>query len=233
MQTSNYEPFPYRTRFCWWGAEELGLLGSAFHVSEAKKSTAIGERITDYLVNINLDMIGSPNFIFGIYDGRTAPSSTPAAARPGSSKMSTLFQGWFDQNQMPWDHTNFDGRSDYGPFLAAGVAAGGLFTGADGSKTTAQRSRYEAMLGSGLGGTAGVRLDICYHKACDKTTNINKFALDKMLQASAFAVESLGRQADLKSWLYPTREIQQLEKQQQSPKYEYDSMNAYFDMPYE
>ncbi len=37
LQTGNYAPYPYRVRFCWWGAEELGLLGSDFHVSEAKK----------------------------------------------------------------------------------------------------------------------------------------------------------------------------------------------------
>ncbi|CAF0986047.1 unnamed protein product [Adineta ricciae] len=212
--------------------EELGLLGSSFHVSEAKKSTVVGERITDYLVNINLDMIGSPNFIFGIYDGKTAPTSTPAAAKPGSNKMSTLFQDWFTKNSLPWDNTKFDGRSDYGPFLAAGVAAGGLFSGADGAKTVEQRNRYESMLGPGLGGTSGIRLDVCYHKACDKTTNINKFALEKMVQASAYAIENLGQQSDLKAWLYPTREIQQLEKQSLPLKYEYNPINEYFGMPY-
>ncbi|UJR16546.1 hypothetical protein I4U23_003446 [Adineta vaga] len=232
METEGYTPYRYRTRFCWWGAEELGLLGSSYHVSEAKKSTIVGERITDYLININLDMIGSPNFIFGIYDGKTAPTSTPAAAKPGSNKMTALFQDWFNQNKLPWDYTKFDGRSDYGPFLAAGIAAGGLFSG-DGAKTTEQRNRYETMLGSGLGGSSGIRLDICYHKACDKTTNINEFALNKMIQASAYAIESLGQQSDLKTWLYPTKEIQQLEKQSEPFKYEYNSMNEYFGMPYE
>lgn len=232
MQTEGYTPYAYRVRFCWWGAEELGLLGSSFHASEAKKSTVVGERIADYLVNINLDMIGSPNFIFGIYDGKTAPTSTPAAAKPGSNKMTALFQDWFTKNSLPFDYTKFDGRSDYGPFLAAGVAAGGLFSGADGAKTTEQRNRYEAMLGPGLGGTSGIRLDICYHKACDKTTNINKFALEKMVKASAYAIESLGQQSDLSTWLYPTREIQQLEKQSLPLKYEYNPMNEYFGMPY-
>jgi len=178
-------------------------------------------------------MLGSPNFIFGIYDGKTASSTTPAVAKPGSNKMTALFQGWFTGNKLPWDYTSFDGRSDYGPFLAAGVAAGGLFSGADASKTVEQRNRYEAMLGSGLGGTSGIRQDICYHKACDKTTNINTFALDKMVQAAAYAVESLGQQSDLKSWLYPTREIQQLSKQSEQPKYEYNSINEYFGMPYD
>jgi len=198
-----------------------------------KKSSVVGERITDYLVNINLDMLGSPNFIFGIYDGNTAPGSTPAAARPGSNQMTAIFRGWFDDNQLPWDYTRFDGRSDYGPFLAAGVVAGGLFSGADGLKTAEQRNRYNAMLGSGLGGTAGIRQDICYHQACDKLTNINEFALDKMVKATAHAIETLGRQSDLKIFLYPTKDIQQISKQSQhQQQYEYNSVNEYFGLPY-
>jgi Zn-dependent M28 family amino/carboxypeptidase len=233
LQTPDYAAYNYRVRFCWWGAEELGLLGADFHVTEAKQSTVVGERISDYLVNINLDMLGSPNFIFGIYEGSTAPANTPAAARPGSIKMTTLFQGWFNDNQLPWDPTGFDGRSDYGPFLAAGIAAGGLFSGADGVKSVATRNRYAALLGSSLAGTAGIRLDICYHQACDTTANINQFALEKMVQASAYAVESLGQQADLKSWLYPTKAIQQISKQlPQGQQFKYNSINEYFGLPY-
>lgn len=232
LQESNYTPYQYRVRFCWWGAEELGLLGADFHVKEAIKSTEFGERIADYLVNINLDMLGSPNFIFGIYNGKSASSTTPAVAKPGSVKMTDLFQAWFDSNKYPWDYTSFDGRSDYGPFLAAGIAAGGLFSGADGLKTTEQRNRYAAMLGPSHGGTSGIRQDICYHKACDNTSNINQFALEKMVKASAHAIESLGRQANLKSWLYPTREILESMRESEKPKYEYNSINEYFGLPY-
>ncbi|CAF3067676.1 unnamed protein product [Rotaria sp. Silwood2] len=232
LQTSDYVPYKYRIRFCWWGAEELGLLGANFHVSEAKISTVVGERVKDYLVNINLDMLGSPNFIFGIYDGKTAPSTALDAAKPGSNKMTTLFQDWFIGNNFPWDYTNFDGRSDYGPFLAAGVAAGGLFSGADALKTVEQRKRYNTMLGAGFGGTSGIRQDKCYHQSCDKTSNINKFALDKMVQATAYAIESLGRQSDLHSWLYPAGEIKELQRQTPQQKFEYNSINEYFGLPY-
>ncbi|CAF5184032.1 unnamed protein product, partial [Rotaria sp. Silwood1] len=58
------------------------------------------------------------------------------------------------------------------------------------------------------------------------------FALDKMVQASAYAIESLGQKSDLKSWLYPTREIQQLAKTTPQPKFEYNSINEYFGLPY-
>jgi aminopeptidase S len=235
LQTSDYTAYKYRVRFCWWGAEELGLIGSNFHVEEAKKSTVVGERITDYLLNINLDMLGSPNFIFGIYDAKTAPGTTPASAIPGSTHLTTLFQDWFDSNQLPWDYTRFDGRSDYGPFLASGIACGGLFSGADGVKTVEQRNRYNAMLGSGLGGTSGIRQDICYHRACDGTSNINQFAIDKMVQASAYAIESLGQEPDLPSLLYPNKNVQQISKelpQQQQQQFKYDPINEYFGLPY-
>jgi Zn-dependent M28 family amino/carboxypeptidase len=231
LQTSNYAAYKYRIRFCWWGAEELGLLGSDFHVKEARSSTIVGERLSDYLVNINLDMLGSPNFIFGIYDGKPS-ASTPASAKPGSSKITTLFKDWFTANKLHYDDTKFDGRSDYGPFLAAGITAGGLFSGADASKTVAQRDRYNSMLGAGMGGTAGIRQDKCYHQKCDSITNINKFALDKMVQAAAFAVESMGQQSDLKTWLYPPKQIQELSKQSTPPQFEYDSINEYFGLPY-
>ena len=227
LQTPTYTAYPYRVRFCWWGAEEVGLIGSDFHVSQAKLSSVVGERISDYLVNINLDMLGSPNFIFGIYNGASAPGGTPTVALPGSNKMTTVFRQWFDDNGLPWDYTSFDGRSDYGPFLAAGVAAGGLFSGADGTKTVEQRDRYNALLGSDLGGQSGVRLDICYHRACDGVANVNQFALEKMVQASAHAIESLGQQSDLKTWLYPTKSVQQV-----SQEHQYNSVNEYYGLPY-
>ena len=66
-------------------------------------------------------------------------------------------------------------------------------------KTVEQRSRYAAMLGSSLVGTAGIRQDVCYHRACDVTSNVNQFTLEKMVQAVAYAIESSGQQQELKS----------------------------------
>ena len=163
----------------------------------------VGERVTDYLINFNYDMLGSPNYIFGIYDGRTARNDTPTQALAGSNKVTALFKDWFDSQSLPWDYTDFSGRSDYGPFLAEGVVAGGLFTGGDDMKTKEQRDRYDRMLGAGLGGISGITYDPCYHLACDSIENINIFAYEKMVQAAAYALESLGRRNDLQAWLYP------------------------------
>ena len=149
-------------------------------------------------------MLASPNYFFGIYDGDTAPSNTPAKALPGSKRITALYEEWFNEQKLPWDHTDFSGRSDYGPFLAEGIVAGGLFSGADETKTQEIRNRYDRMLGQGMGGYAGVIADPCYHQACDTVENINTFAYERMIRAAAFVLEYLGREEDLKTWLYPS-----------------------------
>ena len=202
--SGNYPKYRYRVRFCWWGAEEIGLVGSIHHVQQAQgTSAALGNRLQDYLINLNYDMIGSPNYFFGIYDGKTARPETPSSALYGSIQISEKFRDWFIQQNLPWNYTEFSGRSDYGPFLAAGVVAGGLFTGADDIKTSAVRKLYE-QLGPGQGGFAGAILDPCYHLSCDTMDNINRYAYEKMTQAAAYILESLGRESDLEKLLYPT-----------------------------
>ncbi|CAF4244920.1 unnamed protein product, partial [Adineta steineri] len=230
FQTPNYPEYKYRIRFCWWGAEEVGLLGSNFHVRQAKNATTVGERLEDYLINLNYDMLGSPNYIFGIYDGDTANNDTPSHARPGSNKITALFRDWFDTQKLPWNNTDFSGRSDYGPFLAEGIVAGGLFTGGDEVKDQQTRDYMDQMLGQGMGGIAGADYDPCYHKACDSIQNINEFAFEKMVQAAAYALEYLARQDNLTQWLYPNGKSTR--SNNESPQRKYDSINEYFDMPY-
>ncbi|CAF1555299.1 unnamed protein product, partial [Rotaria sordida] len=169
FETSTYKKYKYRVRFCWWGAEEVGLLGSDFHIKQAQNSTSVGERLSDYLINLNYDMLGSSNYMFGIYDGRTANNNTPAHALPGTNKVTNLYREC--------------GLSDHSPFLAAGIVAGGLFSGAAGLKSLDERNYYDKMLGQGLGGIADTIHDPCYHQACDSIQNINVFAYEKMVQA--------------------------------------------------
>ena len=105
-----------RVRFAWWGAEELGLLGSTFHVANASQ-----EELDEIAMNLNFDMIGSPNFVRFIYDGDG--SDTPAAGPPGSEHIEQMFINYFVEQGLPVEPTAFDGRSDYGPFIAAGIDA--------------------------------------------------------------------------------------------------------------
>ena len=76
--------------------------------------------------------------------------------------------------------TAFDGRSDYDAFVAAGIPAGGLFTGAEDFKTANQVAKW--------GGTANAAFDPCYHQACDTFGNVNLVALDEMSDAIAHAI---------------------------------------------
>ena len=186
--------------------------------------------MSDYLVNLNYDMLGSPNYILGIYDGRTANNNTPPQALPGSNKITRLYRDWFIGQNLPWNYTDFSGRSDYGPFLAEGIVAGGLFSGADDVKSQAERDYYDQILGQGMGGIAGAIHDPCYHQACDSIQNINIFAYEKMVQAAAYVLEHLARQDDLETWLYPDGRPPRSEHR--SLRLKYNSINEYFRMPY-
>jgi aminopeptidase Y len=165
-----------KVRFAWWGAEESGLVGSTYYVNNL--SPAELDQITLYL---NFDMIGSPNHVFFIYDGDDSMGVGAGPGPEGSAQIEQLFERYYTEvADQPFTGTDFSGRSDYGPFIAAGIPAGGLFTGAEGIKTPA-----EAVL---WGGTAGQAYDPCYHQACDTYDNINLQAFDINADAVAYAV---------------------------------------------
>ena len=123
-------------------------------------------------------MIGSPNFVRFVYDGDG--SATDQAGPVGSGVIEQVFLDYFGDQGLATEPTDFNGRSDYGPFIAVGIPAGGLFTGAEGIKSAEQAAIY--------GGTAGVKFDPCYHLACDTYDNISLEALDQMSDAAAHAV---------------------------------------------
>jgi Zn-dependent M28 family amino/carboxypeptidase len=169
-----------RLRFAFWGAEEAGLVGSTAYVAEQVENGGI----EDIEANLNFDMIGSPNFVRFVYDGDLSDSAPPPGGAPnGSGQIEHLFQRYFDRKGLETDPTAFDGRSDYGPFIANGVPAGGLFTGAEGIKTERQEEIY--------GGFAGLAYDPCYHQACDTFFNLSYTALDQMSDAAAHATWTL------------------------------------------
>ncbi|GAB2583639.1 M28 family peptidase [Microlunatus antarcticus] len=173
-----------QVRFAFWGAEEEGLLGSEHYVSSLS-----AEKISTIYANLNFDMVGSPNYVRFVYDGNG--SDTPAAGPAGSAGIEKIFTDYFASQDLATAPTAFDGRSDYGPFIAAGIPAGGLFSGAEGVKTEAEAETF--------GGTAGVAYDECYHAACDDVTNLNEKALFELGDAAAHATFVL---ATSKSGLY-------------------------------
>ncbi len=167
-----------QVRFTFWGAEELGLLGSEHYVDGLTET----QRSKIY-ANLNFDMLGSPNYARLVYDGDG--SETGTAGPPGSAQIEKIFTDYFTSQGLSTDPTAFDGRSDYGPFIAEGIPAGGLFSGAEEIKTAEQAAEF--------GGTAGVALDACYHQACDDITNLNTQALYELGDAAAHATLVLAR----------------------------------------
>ena len=147
-------------RFGWWGAEEEGLIGSTAYVEGL--SQAERDRIALYL---NYDMVGSPNYIFMVYDADQSSFPPPAGVPipDGSIAIEDLFESYYTLIGEPYDDAQFSGRSDYQAFIENGIPSGGLFTGAEQIKTAEQQAIW--------GGTAGQQFDPCYHLACDTYEN--------------------------------------------------------------
>ena len=162
-----------QVRFIWFGAEEAGLVGSAYYVSQLTK-----RELKNIAVMLNFDMVGSPNPGWFVYDGDA--SDTPSTGSTGSGVVEDVFVDFFDSIERQTEPTAFDGRSDYDAFVAAGIPAGGLFTGAEDIKTEEQQEKW--------GGTAGDPFDPCYHQSCDDFDNVSLVALDEMSDAIAHAI---------------------------------------------
>ncbi|GAA2237237.1 M28 family peptidase [Herbiconiux moechotypicola] len=175
-------------RFAWWGAEEVGLVGSTHYVEqlaiadEELPEGEVGEldKIATYL---NFDMVASPNYVISVYDADESTFPAPVEVPEGSIATEKALTDYFDANGQPWIDTAFDARSDYDAFIAYGVPASGLFTGADDVKTEEQVALF--------GGTAGVTHDPNYHSAADDITNVNEEALGIMVGAIASVTGSL------------------------------------------
>ncbi|TQS40405.1 M28 family peptidase [Cryptosporangium phraense] len=161
-----------KVRFAWWGAEEGGLLGSEHYVASLTPA-----QVADIGLYLNFDMIGSPNYVLAVYDG---DNSTGTGAPPaGSGALETIFRTYLTSRGQKVIDTEFDGRSDYGPFIAEGIGipAGGLFTGAEGIKTADEAAAF--------GGVPDVAYDPCYHQACDgfARTGADAAAYQKIIKA--------------------------------------------------
>ncbi|GGP65099.1 M20/M25/M40 family metallo-hydrolase [Saccharothrix coeruleofusca] len=154
-------------RFGWWGAEELNLVGSTYYVENLP--AAERSRIKAYL---NFDMIGSPNPGYFVYSASGQPAGSLALQETLQAALA-----------VPTELTSVGGRSDHAAFARAGIPVGGLFTGAEVTKTSAQAQKW--------GGTAGVAFDRCYHRSCDTTANIDATALDRNSDAIAQALWTL------------------------------------------
>ncbi|RDL31887.1 Peptide hydrolase [Venustampulla echinocandica] len=140
-------------RFAWWAAEEEGLLGSDYYVSQLSEEENLKIRLfMDY------DMLASPNFAYQVYN------ATNAVNPVGSEELRDLYTDYYTAHGQNFTYIEFNGRSDYDAFIVAGIPAGGIATGAEGVKTEDEVALF--------GGTAGDWYDPCYHQLCDDLTNL-------------------------------------------------------------
>ncbi|MCE0767147.1 M28 family metallopeptidase [Pseudonocardia kujensis] len=168
-------PVANAVRFAWWGAEESGLVGSTRYVEGLSPTDA--QKIALY---VNLDMVGSPNAGYLVYDGDDSDKQGAGPGPEGSATVERVLLDQLSAEGVQGAGTDFDGRSDYGPFIAAGIPSGGLFTGAEERKSARQAQQW--------GGQADRPFDACYHQACDTTANVDRTALDRNVDALAGAV---------------------------------------------
>lgn len=148
-------------RLAFWAGEELGLYGSSLYVE--RLSTADRGAI---LVYLNADMLASPNGFPGVYDGTGAPRGSAAI---GDLITAAVVRAAGAAITVP------TGGSDHLPFAQAGIAVGGVHSGANEVVSEAEASPW--------GSTAGLPADRCYHQRCDDAANVD-LRLGRLLTAA-------------------------------------------------
>jgi Zn-dependent M28 family amino/carboxypeptidase len=167
VQLGNSPNVHNAVRFGFWGAEELGLIGSRNYVESLDL-----EALKDIALYLNFDMLASPNPGYFTYDG---DQSLPADSRgqpvvpEGSAGIERTLVAYLKAAGKTAQDTSFDGRSDYDGFTLAGIPAGGLFSGAEGKKSDEQAKLW--------GGTANDPFDPNYHSKTDTLDHIDRTSL--------------------------------------------------------
>ena len=166
-------------RFGFWGAEEIGLLGSANYIQSLDV-----DALEDIALYLNFDMIASPNPGYFTYDGDQStqldPQQNPPRVPEGSAGIERTLVGLLNAAGKTAQDTSFDGRSDYESFTRAGIPVGGVFTGAVDEMTEEQAKLW--------GGAAGQPYDPNYHQKTDTLDHIDRAALDINGKAAAYSV---------------------------------------------
>lgn len=162
-------------RFAWWGGEELGLVGSTAYVDKLSP-----QQRHDIALYLNFDMLGSPNAGYLVHDGDDSDNTGAPPGPEGSAGIERTLSAYLLQEGVTPVGTDFDGRSDYGPFIGKGIPAGGVFSGAE-EKMTAD----EAYL---WGGEVTKPYDPNYHSAGDTLDNVNRVAFTRNSRDVAYSI---------------------------------------------
>ena len=157
-------------RFAFWGAEENGLLGSEHYVAQLTP-----DEVGEVYANLNFDMLGSAE-LRPVRLRRRRLRDEHAHACAARARSSGCSSATSPGRVSPPTPTPFNGRSDYGPFIAVGIPAGGLFAAPRGSRRR-PRPRSTAA-------PPELAYDPCYHEACDDITNLSTQALAELGDAA-------------------------------------------------
>jgi Zn-dependent M28 family amino/carboxypeptidase len=179
LQMGSSPPIRNAVRFGFWSAEEIGLLGSTHYVQSLDPA-----QLQDIALYLNFDMLGSPNPAFFTMDGDqsapTQPDRNPPAIPEGSAGIERTLVAYLAGAGKTAQDTSFVGRSDYGPFVKAGIPAGGIFSGAESPMTPEEAKLW--------GGRAGEPYDPNYHQKTDTLDHIDRTALGINGRGAAYAV---------------------------------------------
>ena len=151
-------------RVAFWATEELGLFGS-YHWVQTQDQEDL-EQVRAY---VNLDMLGSPNFVRQVYNSSTGAFDSIA--------ITDAFGAYFDAVGLTWESEDLGSGSDHAPFEDFLIPTGGLFSGASELKSEEQAELF--------GGEADEPQDACYHLSCDTPDNVNPEVLDQLSDAAA------------------------------------------------
>ena len=190
-------------RFAFWGAEESGLVGSTKWV----RSQSFEQQL-DIALYLNFDMIGSPNAGYFAYDGDDSDHQGAGPGPQGSAQIEKDFVDAMAAQGVQVEGTDFDGRSDYGEFIAVGIPSGGLFTGAEGIKTPEQAAKW--------GGTAGRAYDPNYHQPGDTLANVDRVALGRNVRALASVIDGYSQSTEAVNGMHSRAERAKLRSAQRA-----------------
>jgi Zn-dependent M28 family amino/carboxypeptidase len=179
VQMGASPPIQNAVRFAFWGAEELGLVGSQKYVSSLDENA-----LKDIALYLNFDMLASPNPGYFVYDGDQSAPPPPGQGAPavpeGAAGIERTLVSYLTIAGKTAEDTSFDGRSDYDGFTRAGIPSGGLFSGAEENKSAEQARLW--------GGTPDAPFDPNYHKPSDILPHIDRNALGINGDGVAYAV---------------------------------------------
>jgi Zn-dependent M28 family amino/carboxypeptidase len=154
-------------RFAWWGASDIGNLGSRHYVTELAEDDPDG--LGDIKAYLDVDTVASPNHIVAVHDADGGPGSVLG------DHLDSIGQPWVDVAAPP--------ESDLRVFMEAGVPSTGLSTGTSGSKT--------AQEGEVFGGTVGLPYDPNHDTVADDLDNVDVDVLQVTTAAVAHAAKAL------------------------------------------